>query len=406
MSKIDRNDFFRYKNLFKNERMPLAFVDLEKFDSNVRYVSSTQQDTGKTIRVGTKSIRCVELTQRVFLKGGPVYKGILGFTMEEAAFLASKGFDDIIVAYPTVHPADISLFVKLAKEKKRVSLVIDAVEHLQILSAAGEKAGVMLSACMEVDMAYHPLKSSLHLGIRRSPIRTIAQALDLARASLKLKGVKIDSLMGYEGHIAGLKDAVPGKWLMNALLFLLKRVSMKELTLRRDGIVQALQKEGLKFNVINGGGSGSLIHSGKDPELTEVTAGSAFYCSGLFHHFRDVEFMPSAFFAVQVVRKPTPGMVTCLGGGYVASGAIGLDRLPLPVLPAGLKLLPLEGAGEVQTPLVIPSDCPPLNLGDPVFFQHAKAGELCQRFDELYLVEGERIVKKVKTYRGEGKSFL
>jgi D-serine deaminase-like pyridoxal phosphate-dependent protein len=384
----------------------LAFVDLEKFDANIEYVASTQKNTGKTIRVGTKSIRCVELTKRVFRNGGRIYRGILGFTMEEAAFLAGKGFDDIIVAYPSVQPSAVDLLVSLTKRKKRVSLMIDSEEHLKVLSAAGQKAGIRLSACMEVDMAYRPLRSSVHLGLRRSPVRTVEQALELARASRKYRGVAVDSIMGYEGHIAGTNDDVPGRWLMNQVMYRLKRASVKELTVRRDSIVEALGKEGLVLKVVNGGGSGSLIYSGSDPDLTEVTAGSAFYCSGLFHHFRDVHFSPSAFFALEVVRKPAQGMVTCLGGGYTASGAAGPDKLPLPVLPAGMKLLPLEGAGEVQTPLALPPGCPPLEPGDPVFFQHAKAGELCERFNELYLVERDRIAGKVKTYRGEGKAFL
>ena len=30
----------------------------------------------------------------------------------------------------------------------------------------------------------------------------------------------------------------------------------------------------------------------------------------------------------------------------------------------------------------------------------------CERFNSLYLIEGERVVDEVPTYRGEGKSFL
>jgi D-serine deaminase-like pyridoxal phosphate-dependent protein len=41
-----------------------------------------------------------------------------------------------------------------------------------------------------------------------------------------------------------------------------------------------------------------------------------------------------------------------------------------------------------------------------VFFRHAKAGELCERFDELHLVEGDRVVDTVPTYRGERQAFL
>jgi len=186
----------------------------------------------------------------------------------------------------------------------------------------------------------------------------------------------------------------------------MKRASVPELTQRRAAVVRALRNAGVSLRVVNGGGSGSLVSSGRDPSLTEVTAGSAFYGPALFHHFHDVHFQPAAFFAVQVVRKPADGMVTCLGGGYAASGAAGPDKLPRPVLPPGMRLLPLEGAGEVQTPLTLPADGPELNVGDPVIFQHAKAGELAERFNALLLIRGDRIVERVPTYRGEGVAFL
>jgi D-serine deaminase-like pyridoxal phosphate-dependent protein len=139
--------------------------------------------------------------------------------------------------------------------------------------------------------------------------------------------------------------------------------------------------------------------------VTEVTAGSGFYDSVLFDHYRSLDLRPAAAFAMPVVRKPGRGTATVLGGGYVASGAPGRDRLPEPYLPRGLRLAPLEGAGEVQTP-VLGDAAASLGVGDRVYFRHAKAGELCERFANLYLVEGGRIVDEVPTYRGEGKCFL
>ena len=47
-----------------------------------------------------------------------------------------------------------------------------------------------------------------------------------------------------------------------------------------------------------------------------------------------------------------------------------------------------------------------LRIGDRVYLRHAKAGELCERFDALHLVEGGEIVDVVPTYRGEGRAFL
>ncbi|MBI9087315.1 MAG: alanine racemase [Desulfobacterales bacterium] len=405
--KEDRDrEYLRYKKIFEGTRFPFAFVDLDRFDRNVAYVAATQAKTGKRVRIHSKSIRCAPLIQRILEKGGAIYQGIMTISVEETACLAGLGLDDFIVAYPTVQPSDMQLLVDLAREGKKVSLMVDCEAHLKILSNAGLEAGVVLGACMEIDMAYRPLKSPLHLGVRRSPIRSPDEAVSVARASMQYPGVKIDAIMGYEGHIAGPNDAVPGQWLKNKVMRGLKAASVRELTRRRGAVVAALGNAGLDLAVVNGGGSGSLVSTGKDPSVTEVTAGSAFFAPGLFRHYQEVAFEPAAFFAVQVVRKPATDMVTCQGGGYVASGSAGTDKLPVPVFPRGMKLLPLEGAGEVQTPLLLPGDCPPLELGDPVFFQHAKGGELAERFNEFYLVSGDRIVDTVKTYRGDGHAFI
>ncbi|MBI3735552.1 amino acid deaminase/aldolase, partial [Candidatus Sumerlaeota bacterium] len=91
--------------------------------------------------------------------------------------------------------------------------------------------------------------------------------------------------------------------------------------------------------------------------------------------------------------------------GYIASGAAGKDKLPYPYLPAGSELLPLEGAGEVQTPIAYRGP-EKLEIGDPIFMRHSKAGELCERFKSLLLVSAGKIVDEVPTYRGEGECFV
>jgi D-serine deaminase-like pyridoxal phosphate-dependent protein len=322
--------------------------------------------------------------ERVLAHPSGVFRGFLTFTAEETGFLADRGHDDFILAYPTVQLEDMETLAWLAKQGKQLSVMVDSPQHLNILNAIGKKHGVVLNACIEIDMAYRPLgNDSYHLGLRRSPIRTPEQTIELVKHARTLSNVKIDSVMGYEGHIAGTNDNYPNQAIKNLFLRTLKNASVKELTHRRQAVIRALRSEGVELRVVNGGGSGSL-----------------------FHHFKEVQFQPSAFFALQVVRIPKEGMVTCAGGGYIASGAIEKSKLPLPVMPVGLKYVDLEGAGEVQTPLILAKDAPKLSLGDPIFFQHAKAGELCERFNELILITGGKIVNRVKTYRGEGSSFL
>ena len=109
-------------------------------------------------------------------------------------------------------------------------------------------------------------------------------------------------------------------------------------------------------------------------------------------------------FGLDVVRMPAAGYATAFSGGYVASGPASPSRQPRPVWPRGLSLTPREGAGEVQTPLRL-SGGADLRVGDRVWFRHAKAGEVMERFDHVHLLRGSGIEDTVPTYRGEGRNF-
>ncbi|MBW2528942.1 MAG: amino acid deaminase/aldolase, partial [Deltaproteobacteria bacterium] len=196
-------------------------------------------------------------------------------------------------------------------------------------------------------------------------------------------------------------------WL-NPVKKLILRQSVAEVAKRRAAMVDALRAAGIELDLVNGGGTGSLDSTLACRSVTEVTAGSAFFKPHLFDYYRDdhvKELEPACFFALEVTRRPAADLVTCLGGGYVASGAVGADKVPLPWLPAGLDLLRDEMCGEVQTPLRVPEDVT-VGLGEPVIFRHAKAGELAERFDQYLLVQNGEIVDRVPTYRGQGKCFF
>jgi D-serine deaminase-like pyridoxal phosphate-dependent protein len=185
----------------------------------------------------------------------------------------------------------------------------------------------------------------------------------------------------------------------------MQAAARRELAERRAAVVRAVRAVAPDLEFVNGGGTGSVQHTAAEDAVTEIAAGSGLYVPRLFDNYTSFTGRPAALFAQPVVRRPGVGVVTVLGGGYPASGAAGPDRLPVPYLPEGLAYDPQEGPGEVQTPLLgAPAD--DLLIGDKVWFRHAKAGELCERFEALHLVEGDTVTATVPTYRGEGRTFL
>jgi D-serine deaminase-like pyridoxal phosphate-dependent protein len=384
------------------ERLPAALVDLEAFDRNARMLASIAAASGKTIRIATKSLRVPSLIRRA-LESHPAYRGLMCYSAEEALFLHELGFDDLLVAYPTLRPSDLQALRAIHDRGAKASLVVDSVEGLAALARAMKGAARPFPAVIEVDASLRIL--GLHLGVRRSPIATPAEMSALVARAASHPELRIAGLMSYEAQVAGLGDRNPFKPLLNPVAALVRRLSVRALRERRSELAFAFRQSGLVLELFNGGGSGSFNLSAREPELTELAAGSGLLGPHLFDYFSNIRFEPACWFALQAVRAPDPGRVTFQGGGYIASGAPGWDKVPVPAWPAGLELDSNEGCGEVQTPARVPASGK-LELGSAALFRHAKAGELAERFNDYLLVSNGRIVERAKTYRGHGRCFF
>jgi D-serine deaminase-like pyridoxal phosphate-dependent protein len=283
-------------------------------------------------------------------------------------------------------------------------VMVDSTAHLDLIEAAVGSGPAAVRVCLDLDAGYWLAGGRVKIGAKRSPVHTVEEARALAEEIGRRRSVRLVAVMSYEAHIAGLGDAASANPVRNAAVQRMQKASIAELRERRAAAVAAV-REVASLEIVNAGGTGDLELVAQEPAMTEATAGSGFYAPTLFDGYSSFSLEPAAMFALPVCRRPDETTVTVLGGGYLASGAAGKDRLPAPYLPAGLKLDPLEGAGEVQTPL---SGAPAatLRVGDRVYFRHAKAGELCERFDRLLLLRGSAVVDEVPTYRGEGRTFL
>ena len=395
-------DLDRFEAATRDLDPPFALVDLDAFWANA--ADLTRRAGGKPIRLASKSVRCRELQARVLASDG--FRGTLSFTLPEALWLASHGFNDLLVAYPTTARDGLRDLVTAlaARDDLRLALMVDSIEHLDLIDRVVTDRPVPIQVCIDVDAGWWLLGGRVRIGAKRSPVHTPERAAELARAIVDRKGFRLVGLMAYESQIAGVGDAPSGHSLRGLAVRAMQARSARELAERRAEVVQAVERIApLEF--VNGGGTGSVELTAAEACVTEVAAGSGLFAPGLFSDYRRFDPRPAALFALAVVRKPSSDVATLLGGGYPASGPADATRLPRPYLPSGLELDRQEGAGEVQTP-VRGAAARALRVGDRVYFRHAKAGELCERFDTLYLIENDKIVDEVPTYRGEGRCFL
>lgn len=361
--------------------------------------------SGMPIRVASKSLRVRSVLDAVLALPG--FAGVLAYTLPEAIWLARDvpgraGIPDVVVGYPSVDRAAIATLAADPLLAARITLMVDSVDHLDLIEAAAGQAAAPIRVAIELDASYEagPLG---RIGVYRSPIRTAAQARALAEAIVRRPGLRLVGMMAYEAQIAGLADN-PGSAAYGSLIRFLQRRSIAELRERRGEAVAAVRAVA-ELEFVNGGGTGSLETTSKDEAVTEAAAGSGLFGPHLFDHYRAFSPAPATAFALPVVRQPVSGMVTMLGGGWIASGPPGPDRVPLPVWPADVRYLPREGAGEVQSPLQGPGAAR-LRTGDRVWLRHTKSGEISEHVNELHVIDDGAVVGSVPTYRGEGQAFL
>ena len=299
-------------------------VDLDAFDANADDL--VRRAGGKPVRVASKSLRVPALLERALAHEG--FRGVLAFTLREALWLHEHDLsDDIVVAYPTVDRAALAQLVGSPSAAAQITLMVDDVAHLDLVDSVRASRAVPVRVALDIDAGLRV--GGQHVGPKRSPLYDAAAVVELARTVENRAGFRLVGAMTYEGQVAGVPDRVPGQRARSLVVRRLKSLSLSQLRARRAEIAAALG-EVVELEFWNAGGSGSVEATAADPVVTEIAAGSGLLVPGLFDHYQSFDPRPAAFFAVPVVRRPSPQVVTVHGGGLVASGPAGDDRLPVP----------------------------------------------------------------------------
>lgn len=388
------------KKITKDLKKPFCFLDKDNLRQNI--TSAIKRSGHKKIRIATKSIRSLEVLEFIRQELGDKYIGLMTFHVKESLDLLKSGFNHCLMGYPQKILKDEAKLIKeLAGSNKKLVLMIDSIDQCRLLQKMGSDIDHRFEVCIDIDMSLKLPR--LNFGVFRSPILDVSVAEDLISYVEKAENLKCTGLMGYEAQIAGIPDYNGKGKIFDLIISKLKKTSEKRiLKVRKEFLDRVKEKFQLEF--FNGGGTGSIEFTASDRSVTEVTVGSGFYCPHLFDLYQK-PFKPSLGYAIEVDRIPNKNYITCHGGGYIASGAIDMNKAPQIFSPKNLKINSNEMFGEVQTPLEHDGSID-IQIGDPIFLRHAKAGELLERFTNIYIIENHKVVDRWKSYRGEGKCYL
>lgn len=394
---MKRYGYNYYQQILKPHTLPYAVLHIELLHNNIE--TNLQRAGDKKIRLASKSIRCIEV-MHLLLNYKSNIQGVMTYHGAEMLYLAEQGFDDLLMGYPVVNKHLLKAIGAQIKKGKTLCLMVDSIEHLDLLNAIGKEENVVFPVCVDIDLSDNfPF---IRFGVFRSNIESNKSLEAFLKHLNKLNNVKLDGLMGYEAQIAGVTDK--GVDIRNSIIRRMKKSSIKCIKKRRQEAVEMIETAGHKLRFVNGGGTGSLESTQAEQSVTEVTIGSGFYNPHLFDNYVNFNLEPAMFYGIEITRKPNAETYTCHSGGYIASGCIEKIKAPIIHLPTSGYFDEREGAGEVQTPVRFKNLQENINIGDPIFLRHAKSGELLERFNKVLFLENNKL-REVPTYRGEGQSF-
>ncbi|MFK7873127.1 MAG: hypothetical protein AB8C84_08140 [Oligoflexales bacterium] len=385
------NDFL--KDLSKNSSsipLPSAIISEEIFEENLDFCCEHANKFNKKIRIASKSIRIPLLLEKALQR--PEVIGIMSYDPWETLKLVENGFQNILLAYPLHSQKAMEAIIQCYEKGVKVIVMIDDPEGMR----AYQKWWTLeesLHICFDIDISIRKkiLNHTIHLGVRRSPAHALIGFKNLLKELKKYKKLELKGVMTYDAHIAGLTDFNKNQKTKSLALGLFKIYAKKHAKEIRDLIKNESPCRNDNF-IHNGGGTGSLIQSLKDTSINEITIGSGLLQPHLFDRYRHRWGKPAVFCGVTATRTPSSGIITCQGGGYTASGAIGEDRTPVVAYPCHLRPLKQEGFGEVQTPLFDKNNS--VKKGESILLRPAKSGEFLQSSPRIYLFSKEKIFKK------------
>jgi D-serine deaminase-like pyridoxal phosphate-dependent protein len=264
---------------------PVMLLDLDRFDANVRRLSTAIAAGGKAWRPHSKGHKSPWIAHRQ-MEAGAI--GVTCAKVSEAEVMVEGGVPSVLIAY------------ELATRRK-VERAARLLDRAEVMICADDPFHVRLASEVASDIKIEiPMVVDVNVGMNRTGVAPGAPARELARAIDQAPGLRLAGIMGYEGHVL---TAWPNEEkLAQTVTAIAGLIESREL----------IEADGIPVGIISGGGSGNYMFASSLDGLTELQAGGGcmmdpFY--GKLCHLEELGFEYALTILTTVTSRPTPDRV-------------------------------------------------------------------------------------------------
>lgn len=340
---------------------PALILDLQRVNRNLAEMARRMDTVPAALRPHAKIHKSPILGQ-MQLDAGAI--GLTTATVWEASAMIDAGLSDVLIANQVVGPMKAAELARIAG----IGRVITAVEseiNAEELSAAARRVGSEINVLVEIDV-----------GLHRSGVRSVDAALALGERIEKLPGLKLEGLLGYEGHCMLEPDRtvrVAKANASNAILI---------------GAADVFDRHGLATEIVAGGGFGTWDITGANPRITEIHAGSYIFMDA-FHRNLVPGFEVGLTVLSTVISRAGDLVVIDCG-----RKAIGIDRTPPEVVGGRAEVRFEHGehfVHEEHTALELVGGAQ-LDVGDRVELMPGYGPTTVNLYDVYFVVDDDEVV--------------
>ena len=166
---------------------PAILLDLDKLEHNIQSWQALCNENGKQLWPMIKTHKSTALAKMQLDAGAT---GFLCGTLDECEMVYQLGAKHIMYAYPTANPVNIRRLLPFAKDAELI-IRLDTVRAAEILNSEAEKAGVIVSYTVIVDMDFH------RFGMPADAV------VDFVKTLSSLKNLKFRGISTHPGQVYG-----------------------------------------------------------------------------------------------------------------------------------------------------------------------------------------------------------